>query len=519
MNLIILAFNILTGNLATQIYPNNYDDIFEAMVNNEKDIMVFKCTNIKNENVCSENLFAVVKIIKCYTNNCYNDTLELISTRSLNFPTQNDYLIVVRPWTREFDFIELKILPNHYSGALSVNEETKHLYPNRAMEYLQAIEKIEELIKKKYTGKYEFKANNKLLCVGNFINGIPSGNWITYFNNSRNESFKKVEFNLKDRKFHGAYISYKLEKGVHFKNYLIEYNNGIKQKEVEYQKSNENENKYSKIEKEYYYNDLYIDKRVTKIDKNADTIKKLTERSFKNEESEDYFGLIEYNFSLPSFYVNDYYSKDEYSYPDKEGKGFYFNGRLTGPFYEILKDSLKLIKNYNRPDVTSDLFESYYVNGNLEVTGKIVNNKREGLWKVYGENGKVEKELNYKNNRLNGIAKIYRSYETHSCNYQNDILHGVGVKITNEQIEITNYDMGFKEGYEVIIRDRGRTIEIDSIPYINSVNSGIEIKTVYTNSQSLKFDEEIIIKLKNEVPIKKSEQFKYKGMCRSHRKG
>ena len=73
-------------------------------------------------------------------------------------------------------------------------------------------------------------------------------------------------------------------------------------------------------------------------------------------------------------------------------------------------------------------YNEYYSNGNIFTSGKYVNGKKEGLWKIYTENGLLWKSYEFKNDELNGeYISYFASAGTKEVvgHYKNNKLHGI----------------------------------------------------------------------------------------------
>ena len=102
-----------------------------------------------------------------------------------------------------------------------------------------------------------------------------------------------------------------------------------------------------------------------------------------------------------STYINDtlqgerkiYYSSSELHF-----LYFYLNGNYNGKGYEFDKDSVIIsIFNFNKGKLVR-----------REKINRYSNNKRTGVWKIYGLNGVLKEEGAYKNGKRNGIFKQYK---------------------------------------------------------------------------------------------------------------
>lgn len=68
------------------------------------------------------------------------------------------------------------------------------------------------------------------------------------------------------------------------------------------------------------------------------------------------------------------------------------------------------------------LFESRYLNGQVEKSGFILNNNNEGLWEYYYEDGQLESEGVFENNRPEGKWISY--YENGNKKSEGDYING-----------------------------------------------------------------------------------------------
>lgn len=57
--------------------------------------------------------------------------------------------------------------------------------------------------------------------------------------------------------------------------------------------------------------------------------------------------------------------------------------------------------------VKNGKFETFYLNGQIEKSGNIFNNKNEGEWKYYYKNGQIESEGNFHNDQPDGRWDSY----------------------------------------------------------------------------------------------------------------
>ena len=74
-------------------------------------------------------------------------------------------------------------------------------------------------------------------------------------------------------------------------------------------------------------------------------------------------------------------------------------------------DQKNLIHNqidFNSSELAYDsLFIRKHANGNIKISGAILNSKREGKWTSYFENGTKQSEHNYQNGILNGNSVVF----------------------------------------------------------------------------------------------------------------
>lgn len=108
---------------------------------------------------------------------------------------------------------------------------------------------------------------------------------------------------------------------------------------------------------------------------------------------------------------------------------------LTGSTYEITGSGNFSIRDGGgrrlnvviKSGVIDGTYSEYYTNGQLFVTGKYVNGKKEGEWVTYTEAGKVWKRHSYRDNMLNGRSVSYfasTGREEKVENYRDDLLNG-----------------------------------------------------------------------------------------------
>lgn len=78
-------------------------------------------------------------------------------------------------------------------------------------------------------------------------------------------------------------------------------------------------------------------------------------------------------------------------------------------FYDEAQQNLKRKYEVLQKDTTQKhgIYQSFYENGQLQMTILYIRNKKTGLGVIYNENGKKREEAQFKNGMLNGIRKIY----------------------------------------------------------------------------------------------------------------
>ena len=116
-------------------------------------------------------------------------------------------------------------------------------------------------------------------------------------------------------------------------------------------------------------------------------------------------------------------------------------------------DQKNLIHNqidFNNPKLAYDsLFIQNHANGNIKISGGILNSKREGKWTSYFVNGTKQSEHNYQNGILNGNSVVF-SPEGNVL-YQGFYLEGKqhGKWIYYTITEKKNKEIWFKNGKQI----------------------------------------------------------------------
>ncbi|QZT36711.1 toxin-antitoxin system YwqK family antitoxin [Halosquirtibacter xylanolyticus] len=88
-------------------------------------------------------------------------------------------------------------------------------------------------------------------------------------------------------------------------------------------------------------------------------------------------------------------------------RGLFKNGHPSDKLYRYNEDGkLKCIMNYSLGGDTVDAIY-YYPKGTKSATGRYINRKKTGAWKMFLKDGNVSSVLNFKRNQLHGISKTY----------------------------------------------------------------------------------------------------------------
>jgi len=100
--------------------------------------------------------------------------------------------------------------------------------------------------------------------------------------------------------------------------------------------------------------------------------------------------------------------------------------------------------------LTPELYEDYYLNGQLRVRGYLKNVNREGLWREWHMNGQLEREGYYKDGNLNGLWRWWYKNGQLECEgyYKNDKRDGLWQEwYENGQLKVRgHYKNGNRDG-------------------------------------------------------------------------
>ncbi len=441
-------------NLLGSCHGENFS-ITELLNHDPKNYHIFTCEIL--ETYVRGGSYESVAVIKKRFRGNPNDTIFIITgggttaggqklypkSEWLIFSTTNDSL---HYWATVCDFLSTKIEAGNNS------ECDKNASPLGNI-YIEVLEEYEAIRDNKNSGNKEFRSNGRLVAKGNFMSGIPDGNWIHYSRyNEFEKEVKKSEISYKNGMLHGKYNIYHEDddQNIIIEKRLYEFDlpitiesSGLYQKKYEYKDDRE--------------------KIATSIHSDSSGIKLQQSWVVFGYKSKKYDGIG---------YQHGYYfnklARDSSSYsPLAEGN--YFRGARVGEWRFFNKQG-ELISAKIYPEIPENeqQFLIYDEQGKIRISGFFVDDKRIGIWK-YFYNSKLEYEEAYNSNG----ERISRTHHYISGGieftpYLNNQKHGQKI-IFNEDYRlrsIENYENGSLNGTSIFFNDDG-TIRKESI-FINS---------------------------------------------------
>lgn len=373
--------------------PYNNLNIVEEILTPKNDFALFTCQALSKVNDKTRFKYKV-KILNCFYGLCDKDTCIIESNKHLDLGV---YYII----SGNLDINNVIHCYFNYFQINSANFDTKKFsYSARGAESFEIANQMSKYTKNKYSGKVKFKVNEILYAEGEYQNGGPNGKWNIYFAHKETPNILKSELNLLGGKLHGDVIKFAFDKGKIQKRVIEHYNNGTLQnsEELKY-----NFDQLYKIEgKKYYFQyPLKITYHYTIDADNFDTIS--TSKDFNIDHNNNSNSINDDFVSFPSFP----HGKCKLGY-DKKRKleGEYYMGKKVGLWYSnrlCCSDTIAIYDNINISNNTI----AYHESGRVMIEGSIVNNKKQGIWKVYDNQGKLIKTMAFENDNLNGHAYSY----------------------------------------------------------------------------------------------------------------
>lgn len=121
--------------------------------------------------------------------------------------------------------------------------------------------------------------------------------------------------------------------------------------------------------------------------------------------------ILSFSFILTS--CGNYNSKYDYRWGND---GLIYNINNDKLFTGNVRDTSNVIIEFQVVNGKKNgLFESYYLDGQIEKSGFILNDNNEGLWEYYYPNGQLESEGNFDNNLPEGKWISYYSNGNKKC--------------------------------------------------------------------------------------------------------
>lgn len=135
-------------------------------------------------------------------------------------------------------------------------------------------------------------------------------------------------------------------------------------------------------------------------------------------------------------------------------KGLIYDTGRDELFSGTVKDTIDVIIEYQVvAGIMHGSFKTYYLNGQIEKEGNIINNKNEGEWKYYFDNGQLETKGNFKENLPHGQWSSY---------YNNGVPKIIGNYKNGKQWGIWKYYDNTGELINIIYYRESKITDVDS---------------------------------------------------------
>lgn len=441
--LFFFLYFLIQFNLASACCFGTRHSLTEVLANQNSKHDIFTCEIIASYNGPGYTSKAVVKDI--YRGNPL-DTIYLVTGGhttaggSMIFPG-TEWLVVGRPWKN-----------NHYSATicfdLSRRIDDKEIkcskFNNKeGLKFLDIIQQYFQLESEKYTGGKTLRSGELRFVDAAFKNGKADGKWVHYKYNRDHKNHKILsEIEYKNGVIDGLSIKYTPD----YDTLIVDSETFVKHGLIQW------ENKYNRYINTYTYDTTASlkDHQAFFLGKTLDTLK------IENVRTIDYNN--EENLSI-WFKHGYYYNIQDSSSRKPLCKGYYYKGAKVGK-WEYLNKSGKTVQviEYNYPDTTSTLFQSFDEDGNISYEGKLLNNHRIGRWNRYYK-GKLESEFYFnRSSKLEVQVRHYQSGRRSVSPFKNGLVHGsVMMFDSSEQlISIDQYVNGVKNGKSVSYNKLGQ---------------------------------------------------------------
>jgi antitoxin component YwqK of YwqJK toxin-antitoxin module len=145
-------------------------------------------------------------------------------------------------------------------------------------------------------------------------------------------------------------------------------------------------------------------------------------------------------------------------------EGKFNHGKETGTFTYYVDNDKNIVMATRKFDNFNNAFTIFYDEKKFKVSeGKVINKLREGIWTYYHKNSKAVMTIeNYVNDKLEGIRKVFYIDGTiaEEVNYKNDLKDGVSKKYSKKgkMIENSIYSKGLLEGAYKVYDESGEVV-------------------------------------------------------------
>lgn len=312
--------------------------------------------------------------------------------------------------------------------------------------YISVLEEYESIIENKYSGYKEFKIENNIIAKGNFIYGIPTGDWLHYSKIDEFKSrIKRSEISYKNGKIHGLYKKYNEFNYQELVIELSEYREGLPLFfEVQGRHKNQRKKIYEYIGPE--------ERKITSIvlDSFGVELKRVTTVELQYH--------LEYNsIKYLDGYYNNIVSRDSSKgYPLANGN--YYKGARIGKWKFFNKNG-ELVDSKIYPDSLANVphFQVYDVDGGIKVSGLLEDGKRIGSWKYYYNKKLTNEELYNSNGGLVLKTKFYHTGGIEYTQYLNNMIHGQRLILNKDKSlkSSENYKEGKLNGISIVYNENG----------------------------------------------------------------
>lgn len=84
-----------------------------------------------------------------------------------------------------------------------------------------------------------------------------------------------------------------------------------------------------------------------------------------------------------------------------------YNKEIARKAHDEMLQRNEISKNIKPLQSKDSLYEKFYENGQLEINGNYVANKKNGIWKEFYQNGELKRKVNYSKGDMHGLLEQY----------------------------------------------------------------------------------------------------------------